>query len=217
MNKPAILIPRIDFHDCHDSGTITARLDAEGRTLLVDEVPWKEMYPYRPLVVVSLAHDDRYIYASFIIRSRTIKGLYLNDQEAVCDDSCVEIFLKPQAEGEYWNIEFNCLGTLNSSRRLSRTISTHLTPEDSATILRFPSMPRESFDERPTNSTWELLVMIPLELIGLGNTEFPKAIRGNIYACASGMKDPYYLSYFPVATPKPDYHRPETFGSIVLE
>lgn len=217
MQNPPITIPRVNFDSCKDSAAITARLDAEGRTIIINEVPWKDAYPYRPLVVASLAHDDEAIYASFIVRSKTIKGLYLNDQQAVCDDSCVEIFLKPEPEGEYWNLEFNCLGTMNASHRVSRTVSTKLTPEQCATVGRFPSMPRESFAEREGTATWELLVRIPLALMGISKDSFPKAIRGNIYACASGMKEPYYLSYFPVPFPKPNYHLPETFGIIVLE
>lgn len=217
MNKPAITIPRVDFSGCADPASVVAHMDATGHTYIVDEVPWKEAYPYRPLAVATLAHDGEYIYASFLVRSKSIKGLYLEDQQAVCDDSCMEFFIKPEPVGEYFNFEFNCLGTMNASHRESRTVSTRLTPEQGATVLRFPTMPRESFEERQDTTTWELLVKIPLALMGITRSDLPKAMRGNLYACASGMKEPYYLSYFPVCAPKPNYHLPETFGVIVLE
>ena len=217
MNKPAITIPRLDFSDCPDCGSVVARMDALGNTYIVDEVPWKDNYPYRPLALATLAHDSEYIYASFLVRSKSIKAIHLEDQKAVCDDSCMEFFIKPEPDGEYFNFEFNCLGTMNASHRESRTVSTRLTAEQGATVLRFPAMPRESFEERQGLATWELLVKIPLVLMGIGKEDFPKAMRGNLYACASGMKEPYYLSYFPISAPKPNYHLQEFFGIIVLE
>ena len=38
---------------------------------------------------------------------------------------------------------------------------------------------------------------------------------GNLYKC--GGENQHYVSYYPVQTEKPDFHRPEFFGEFVLE
>lgn len=64
---------------------------------------------------------------------------------------------------------------------------------------------------------WSLLVVIPLDLIGLEGCEFPVTMRGNFYKCADLTTVPHYLSWSPVGTPSPDFHRPEYFGTLVLD
>lgn len=217
MNIPPIIIPSITVPHDTSVGNVCDVLGSHGRSYTIDQASWVESFPYKPQTKVLLGHDNKYIYAWFIVRSKSVKGVYLHDQEPVSSDSCVEIFLQPEVGGEYWNFEFNCLGTLNASHRIIKPESTKLTPQEASTILRFPSLHRESFDETDGITEWDLMIMIPLALMNIETSEFPVQMRGNIYSCASGMKDPYYMSYYPIDSPKPNYHLPETFGQIVLE
>ena len=41
--------------------------------------------------------------------------------------------------------------------------------------------------------------------------------RGNFYKCGDGLKVPHYVTWAPIATEKPDYHRPEFFGELFFE
>ena len=41
--------------------------------------------------------------------------------------------------------------------------------------------------------------------------------RANFYKCGDQTSKRHYLSWNPVSTAKPDYHRPEHFGSLIFE
>ena len=39
----------------------------------------------------------------------------------------------------------------------------------------------------------------------------------NLYKCGDSLARPHYLSWQPVATPHPDFHRPEFFKPVLFE
>ena len=41
-----------------------------------------------------------------------------------------------------------------------------------------------------------------------------KTFRANFYKCGDMLSVPHYVTWNPVGTPKPDYHRPEYFGEL---
>jgi hypothetical protein len=43
------------------------------------------------------------------------------------------------------------------------------------------------------------------------------AAAANFYKVGSGLSVPHYLTWNPVGTPAPDYHRPEFFGEVLFE
>ncbi len=45
----------------------------------------------------------------------------------------------------------------------------------------------------------------------------PVVMAGNLNKCASATSAPHYLSWNPIDTPTPDFHRPEFFGKIILD
>jgi hypothetical protein len=42
----------------------------------------------------------------------------------------------------------------------------------------------------------------------------PEKIMGNFYKCADDTAFKHYLSWNPILTPNPDFHRPEFFGEL---
>jgi hypothetical protein len=62
------------------------------------------------------------------------------------------------------------------------------------------------------------MAAVPLELLGLaaGNRLAGVECRGNIYKCGDALPVPHYVSWRPIDTPDPDFHRPEYFGQIVF-
>jgi len=65
--------------------------------------------------------------------------------------------------------------------------------------------------------TWNLLVVIPLKLLGIDTVEPGTIFRGNFYKCASAASQPHFLSWNPIDTPAPDFNRPEFFGNLILQ
>ena len=55
-----------------------------------------------------------------------------------------------------------------------------------------------------------------MSLIGIEYNNSPIETMGNFYKCASGSSQPHYLSWNPINTEKPDFHRPDFFGKIIF-
>lgn len=218
MNKQHLTIPRVDALGCIDNTqAIINLLDERGVRRTINSLNWPDAFPYRPLATFASAHNGKALWIDFLVRCNYLRAENYIDQSPVSEDSCVEVFLQPKAGGEYWNFEFNCIGTANASHRLVRPEPTRLTADELAVIERYPSCGKRPFCEVEGLFTWNLLVKIPLSLMGVDASQGPVEMLGNFYKCASGCTQPHYLSWSPIDTPKPDFHRPEYFGTITLE
>ena len=218
MEPKTLLIPRIETLDnlC-DSDAIINILDERGARKSVDCLNWAATYPYRPLTTFAVAHSGTRLYVDFLVRANYLRAENSADQSPVSEDSCVEVFLQPEEGGEYWNFEFNCIGAINASHRLVRPEPTRLTTQELAQVVRHASCGNRPFKEVEGLFTWNLLVIIPFSLIGMEPPAPGTTMRGNFYKCASATSQPHFLSWNPIETPKPDFHRPEFFGQLILE
>ena len=61
---------------------------------------------------------------------------------------------------------------------------------------------------------WELTVKIPLNLMGLDPENLPDKIRANFYKCADDTDSMHFVSWSPIETENPDFHRPDFFGEL---
>ena len=121
----------------------------------------------------------------------------------------------PEGADKYTNFEFNCIGTCSASSRKGRSEDVVPFPaEDMASILRYPSMGHRAFKEMEGMFEWELTVKIPLKLMNLDPDNLPEKIRGNFYKCADDTDSMHFLSWAPINTESPDFHRPEYFGEL---
>lgn len=215
METKQITLPRIDELDSLSKpNEILPILDGRGARGVIDSVNWPDCSQSRPLASFAAAYSRTGIYVDFLVRCNYLRAENFTDQSAVSEDSCVEFFFDPKGDGEYWNFEFNCIGTINASRRFERPRPTRLSTEQLAMVKRFASCGNRPFCEMVGFFTWNLLVVIPFELIGLDPDNLPEKIRGNLYKCASATSEPHYLSWNPIKTSAPDFHRPEFFGDI---
>lgn len=216
MTPPSsITIPRIDRLDTlEDPNAITALLDDRGARADISHVNWPEVSSYRPMAAFSAAFSRRYLYIDFLTRCNYLRAVNTADQSPVSQDSCVEFFIDPRGDGHYWNFEFNCIGAINASHRSERPNPTRLTSDELATVRRYPSCGTRPFCEIEGLFTWNLLVAIPLDLMGLDGDSMPAHVKANFYKCASATSEPHYLSWSPIDIEKPDFHRPDFFGDV---
>lgn len=143
-----------------------------------------------------------------------MRAVNYKDNDPVWQDSCVEFFVQVPGEKEYYNFEFNCIGTALGGKRENRNAAVHLSPECLKSIKRYASAGNKPFQEMEGLFAWNLLVAIPFELIGLDGNNLPEKLYANFYKCADGTSLPHYLSWSPIETEKPDFHRPDFFGEI---
>lgn len=218
MSEPKRLeIPYIASLDSvSDPEVIINTLDREAPRRNIESVNWADRFPYHPLTTFAIAHTKDMIYIDFFVRCNYLRAENYSNQSPVSEDSCVEFFVEPNGELPYWNFEFNCIGTVNASVRSKRSEPTRLTDGQIAAIQRYPSCGTRPFRELEGLFSWNLLVGIPLSLIGLKYEGKPIAMRGNFYKCASAASQPHFLSWNPIESEQPDFHRPDCFGELIL-
>jgi hypothetical protein len=148
---------------------------------------------------------------NYVVKNDFMRAHAVNDQEAVWEDSCVEFFMK--SDENYRNFEFNSLGVCLSAVGPNRSSRTPLPASELDQILRFSSLTMESLPAEGEKCDWELTVAIPLSLLAVkAGTKF----SGNFYKCGDLTSVPHFLSWAPISTPNPDFHRPEFFAEIEL-
>lgn len=210
-------IPCIPELDGQDLETVAKILDEKGTRRPIDTLNWKEQYPYRPLTSFSMAHSGTHIYVEFFVRCNYLRAVNYTNNSPVHQDSCVEFFVAPKNRIPYYNFEMNCIGTLHAACRTDRHNGTPLTDEQLAKVRRYASCGNRPFNELEGMFSWSIVMAIPLDLIGLEYKGEPVTIHGNLYKCADLTSSPHFLSWSPIDTPEPDFHRPEFFGKITLE
>jgi hypothetical protein len=208
-------IPYLPALDALDLSSVGFLLENKSEKMYVDVLNWPA-YPYKPIVAFDMARTNQSLFIRFFVRGNSLKASYTNDNSPVYKDSCVEFFMKKAADESYMNFEFNCIGACDAARRISREVKTSLTEEEYASIRRCSNMERKAFPEKKGIHSWELVVAIPFRLMGLDPENLPEKILGNFYKCADETDTPHYVSWSPINTPTPDFHRPEFFGELYL-
>lgn len=175
-------------------------------------------FPYRPQVLFALTALNDALVLHFEVNENHTLARYTNDGEPVYKDSCVELFIDPLNDGSYYNLEFNCIGTMLMGYGLSRHNREKAPPQIYERIIRRSSLGNEVLDiTSPT--TWHLDAIIPL--LAFFNHDIStlvnQTIRCNLYKCGDETPVPHYISWNPIQTERPDFHRPEYFGNAVVK
>ena len=63
---------------------------------------------------------------------------------------------------------------------------------------------------------WSVMAFISYEFLLKHYSHVDKTMRANFYKCGDKTETVHYSTWNPVETEKPDYHRPEYFGKIIL-
>lgn len=180
---------------------------------------WATEYPYAPEVSASLWHDGNRLYISYDVKEDDIAALASKDNNWVHTDSCVEFFVAFDNDG-YYNIESNCIGTVLMSHRKDRKTDVNYASEEVLnSIERKPSLGKETFATRKADGRWQLTLSIPADAFFKHDISSFNGVRckANIYKCGDNLPKPHFMSWQPVGTPSPDFHRPEYFGEVLFE
>ena len=167
-------------------------LELEGARFQVDQVNWPAAFPYLDL-----------------------RALNTEDNGSQWEDSCVEVFIENPDGSEYYNFEINPIGKILAAKGPGREGRVKRPAEEMEEILRIARF------EGPQEYAggiwdWRVTVLIPFELVGADPENLPEKLRANFYKCGDKTAHPHFLSWNPVGTPSPDFHRPEFFGELVL-
>ncbi len=212
----ALLINRIPFESATgDPGRLSEHMDTLPREE-IGIVNWPE-FSYKPEVHFAIAWSPGYIVLKYYVRESVIRARFTEDNAPVWKDSCVEFFVAPGDDSLYYNFEINCIGTCLAEKGHSRSPREKLQPEVIEHIKRYPSLGVAPFEEKTGDFSWDLLVILPVTSFVEHHVDEDlsgKTFRANFYKCGDELSKPHYLTWKPIDTPQPDYHRPEFFREI---
>lgn len=209
-------VPKISIKDSLSFDNVSSILEKNAPLNKVNWLEWKE-FPYQPEVQFRIAHDDSLLFLKYYVKEEHILARRTDPNSAVHRDSCVEFFVDPIQNGNYYNFEFNCIGTTHLAygpRRGERTfIPAELIENE---IKTWSTLGKASFEEKSGMFEWEMVVVIPSSIFTYNkDLNFSKLVsNANFYKCGDDTTKRHYLSWNPVKTPNPDFHRPEYFGIL---
>ena len=215
----SLVVNKIFVKDSISFESVSEALEENTKLNKVDWLEWKE-FSYKPQVSFRIAHDDSLMFLKYYVKEEHILAKQSEPNTAVHRDSCVEFFVDPMQDGNYYNFEFNCIGTTHLAygpRRGERTfIPTEMIKSQIKTWSTLGNVP---FEEKSGIYEWEMVIVIPSSIFTYNEGfSFSKLTsNANFYKCGDDSTKKHYLSWNPVKTPNPDFHRPEHFGLLKFE
>lgn len=194
---------------------ISLSLDRNIKKEAVDVLNWND-FTYRPDVSFAIAYTDNEILLKYYVTEEYFKAEKTRSNEGVYEDSCVEFFVSPSDDGIYYNFEINGIGTILLGNGTERSNSRTVDPEIISKIRRKSSVGDKPVSERTGNFSWDITIAIPFEVFFRHEIKDlkGKTFRANFYKCGDKLTVPHYVTWNPINTPNPDYHRPEFFGLL---
>ncbi|HEX2922223.1 MAG TPA: carbohydrate-binding family 9-like protein [Bacteroidales bacterium] len=204
-------ISKVDHNLIFNSQSLVETMFQQVRNA-IDTVNWAS-HLYKPSVSFAAAYTEEEIIISFFVDEKWFKAEKTKPNENVFEDSCVEFFCSPANDGIYYNFEFNALGTCLMGTGQGRHDRKRTDPTIINEIITIPSIGNKPVTKKESRS-WNLTILIPKHVFFLHKIDVfkGKCFPANLYKCGDKLETPHYLSWNPVNTPSPDFHRPECFG-----
>jgi hypothetical protein len=161
------------------------------------------------------------LHVKMTCREKNPLTRYTKFFDNVYEDSCLEFFSCVDGGANYMNIEVNSRGTMlcaigpdrHNRTPINEVIALH--SESSA----YP-MTAGVEDE---GEVWFIEYFVPAEALatvfGINADDIKPGfvMRGNFYKCGNDTEFEHYLTWSPILTARPDYHRPEYFGNLIFK
>ncbi len=180
---------------------------------------WPEQFPYTPEAAFRIFHDGKNVYIKFTVTENDIKAAVTEDQGRTWTDPCVEFFVSPQGNLDYYNFECTCIGKLLLAWHPADAPKEAASMNVINSVKRFPSLGTEPFELRKGEHSWSVIEIIPATaLFRSGIESFDgKEMGANFYKCGDELPTPHFLSWNPIEWAEPSFHRPEQFGKLIFE
>lgn len=180
-----------------------------------DQVPTVELHhtgwlPPAPVSArAQVCYNDEGLFLRMEAAEAPVRATLRDPLSQVCNDSCLEFFLAPDAADErYLNFEFNPLGTLYLGFGGARPTRVRQIVRSAEALF----LPEPFF----TAEGWGICWQIPFDFL---RNYFPAfaprgEVAGNFYKCGDETARPHYLSWAPMRSETPDFHRRQDFGTL---
>lgn len=197
--------------------TVSKMLDEYCPSQSIGTINWRA-FPYKPELNFRIAHSGDEIWLKYDVREKNILARETQTNGDVYKDSTVEFFVSLDGKN-YYNFEFNCIGTRHLGYGPGRSNRSPVKPALVEKIEVVSSLGSQAFEEKKGDFRWEMTIRIPTECFAFDKLESFNNLEaaGNFYKCGDETSEPHFVSWNPIETENPDYHRPEFFGKISFD
>ena len=169
---------------------------------------WDAYLPIPYATEAAMVHSDAGVTVLLSTSEWPIRVTEMENGGRVCVDSCMEFFFTPnESEQKYINLELNPAGTLHFNIGEGRGTREKVAFADKGVRVRTLISHGEG---------WKALIFVPYSLIDALYGKHENVFKANFYKCGDMTEKVHYATWNPVLTEKPDYHRPEFFGKVIL-
>lgn len=151
-------------------------------------------------------------YVKMICEERNPIRRFTQNQDPVCQDSAMELFLLLSEYGDaYMNFEMNGNGAILTAYGPNRQQRTSLTDEQIETLERSVEI---------GDTSWSISFKVPEELMKTvyGKVDLKKGSRFvlNFFKVYEGGEPCQYGAYADILIPNPSFHEPEYYADAIL-
>ena len=175
---------------------------------------WPESYPYEPNARFKIGYTNDALIVQFDVDEEQLRGQYSEPNQNVWEDSCVEFFVSFDGRKNYYNIEFNLIGTgLIGYGSADKTTRNRLEAVEIERIRTFSMIERDG-----NRKHWSMIEVIPFTVFKFDAlTDLKgKQVHGNFYKCGDHLKQPHFMSWNKIENPTPNFHLPQYFGELLF-
>lgn len=180
--------------------------------------PWGNSDRLSCSAAFAISHFDQGIHLRFTVVEPFLRAKKRKINGEVHKDNCVEFFIALGNDGNYYNFEFNCMGSVKAAYGKSRLHRKFvpaglLKPVEDNIVI--------GMDNGPAGGAvkWDISVVLPLSVFCYSQQS---SLSGeectvNFAKCGDGLPKPHFLSWVKLASEKPDFHQPGSFGKVRFE
>lgn len=164
---------------------------------------------------IGIAHDGNGVWLAFDVWDKFLQSKKRSFNDDVHLDNCVEFFFRFPGDINYYNFEFNCLGSIKAAYGPGRNQRKFLPV---AMLQRITQSLQISISNQNKKGlfNWKINVYIPLKVFSFNSISSLQNVtcEANFTQCGDMLPQPHYFSWVYIETSTPDFHRPEFFGHI---
>ncbi len=190
--------------------TISSKAWENANEIKIDNVEWAE-FPYCPQTSVKVLKGEDGLFVKFVTDEEELVMDCKETNGDVFKDSCVEFFFKPNPEENdgYFNFEINAAGTLHIGYGTGRSPLRQRLPGIEPSVFKV--------ETEYLAKGFILKLFIPFSFIEERSGKIGEYFMGNFQKCKEKGATAHFVTWSPIKTEAPDFHRPEYFARIDIE
>lgn len=180
----------------------------------INQYPWGETDEFQR-IRFKIAHNNHNIYLHYDVIEPEITATYLKHNTPVCKDSCIEFFIAFEEDTNYYNFEFNALGSCLLAWGPDR-YNRQLLDIKIIDLIKVKTEIKRISQNGLTMFNWKIFIIIPLSTFSFNNIKSLKNIKAkaNFYKCGNNLSKPHYITWNNIRSEKPDFHLKSYFREI---